>query len=50
MKTIIKRALALCLTAAMTALLLAGCGPKQEMPSSGGDDTSIVLTDQAAVR
>ena len=47
MKTIIKRALALCLTAAMTALLLAGCGPKQEMPSSGGDDTSIVLTDQA---
>lgn len=47
MKTIIKRALALCLTAAMTALLLAGCGPKQEMPSSGGEDTSIVLTDQA---
>ena len=43
-----RRLLALLLAAAMALSLLAGCGPKQEMPSAPEEpeDTQIVLTDQ----
>lgn len=43
-----RRLLTLLLAAAMALSLLAGCGPKQEMPSAPEEpeDTQIVLTDQ----